>query len=92
MDWIANTETGLDPKNSVIKRLWCITVLNKRKVQLLLAHIKVLLDKFSYRFHVSMFDKAKKKCCVSGPPTDHKFLAPTQNFIFGLCAGCVICC
>ena len=23
-DWIANTEIGLDPNNSVIKRLWCI--------------------------------------------------------------------
>ena len=23
MVWIANTEMGLDPKNSVIKRLWC---------------------------------------------------------------------
>ena len=22
--WIANTEIGLDPKSSVIKRLWCI--------------------------------------------------------------------
>ena len=22
--WIANTEIGLDPNNSVIKRLWCI--------------------------------------------------------------------
>ena len=22
-DWIANTETVLDPNNSVIKRLWC---------------------------------------------------------------------
>ena len=24
MDWIANTEIGLNPNNSVIKRLWCI--------------------------------------------------------------------
>ena len=24
MIWIANTEIGLDPNNSVIKRLWCI--------------------------------------------------------------------
>ena len=24
-DWIANTEIGLDPNNSVIKRLWCTT-------------------------------------------------------------------
>ena len=24
MDWIANREIGLDPKNSVIKRLWCM--------------------------------------------------------------------
>ena len=24
MDWIANTETGLDPNNCVIKRLRCI--------------------------------------------------------------------
>ena len=23
-DWIANTEIGLDPNDSVIKRLWCI--------------------------------------------------------------------
>ena len=23
-DWIANMEIGLDPNNSVIKRLWCI--------------------------------------------------------------------
>ena len=22
-DWIVNMETGLDPNNSVIKRLWC---------------------------------------------------------------------
>ena len=22
-DWIANTENGLDPNNSVLKRLWC---------------------------------------------------------------------
>ena len=25
--WIANTEIGLDPNNSVIKRLWCTTVI-----------------------------------------------------------------
>ena len=25
-DWIANTEIGLDPKNSVIKRLWCMFI------------------------------------------------------------------
>ena len=25
-DWIANTEIGLDPNNSVIKRLWCIII------------------------------------------------------------------
>ena len=24
IDWIANTEIGLDPNNSVIKRLWCM--------------------------------------------------------------------
>ena len=24
----------------------------------------------------------KKKCCVSGSPTDRKFLAPTQDFFF----------
>ena len=24
MDWLANTEIGLDSHNSVIKRLWCI--------------------------------------------------------------------
>ena len=23
-DWIADTEIGLDPNNSVIKRLWCM--------------------------------------------------------------------
>ena len=23
MDWIANTDFGLDPNNRVIKRLWC---------------------------------------------------------------------
>ena len=23
MDWIANTKIGLDPNNTVIKRLWC---------------------------------------------------------------------
>ena len=27
MVWIANTENGLDPKNSVIKMLWCILML-----------------------------------------------------------------
>ena len=26
--WIANMEIGLDPKYSVIKRLWCIIMLN----------------------------------------------------------------
>ena len=25
-DWIANTEIGLDPNNSVIKRLWCMFI------------------------------------------------------------------
>ena len=28
-DWIANTEIGLDPNNSVIKRLWCTYPGNK---------------------------------------------------------------
>ena len=26
MVWIANTEISLDPNNSVIKRLWCISL------------------------------------------------------------------
>ena len=28
-DWIANTEIGLDPNNSVIKRLWCMSISNE---------------------------------------------------------------
>ena len=52
MDWIANTEIGLDPSNRVIKRLRCNQNEKKKKKKTLLLkeHIKgthSIITKFS---------------------------------------------
>ena len=46
MDWIANSEIGLDPNNSVIKRLCCIFILSDIKTfeTFPTPHSKILFD------------------------------------------------
>ena len=70
MDWIANTGIGLDPNNSVIKRLWCIhskNSTNMAKKQTLCSYVL-------------------KECCPSWakqPDRDRNQLPPRPKSIKG---------
>ena len=58
MVWIANTEIGLDPNNSVIKRLWCS--INHLGTNLMIKHLvcSTVVSMFlfepiySYKYHI----------------------------------------
>ena len=65
--WIAYTEFGLDPNNSVIKRLWCTVMIlslrTSRSEQTVQTQIRLLLEEQSDQglhcllFHLHLLDK-----------------------------------
>ena len=67
--WIANTEIGLDPNNSVIKRLWCIFNIAQNRVNSKsLTFIDLL---YSYFQHL-LFRTIGTCLVIADPPEDQK--------------------
>ena len=54
MDWIANTEIGLDPNKCVIKRLWCTNLRQN------CSFVKIILEKLDiFKKLISIFFSKK---------------------------------
>ena len=71
MYWIANTEIGLDPNNSVIKRLWCIANLQASSSLNCLILSWLWVGAWLRIYHTSLYLLGAWSCCFS---QDNMFL------------------